>query len=1490
MSKNINQIYLTNPKTSLPLGSLLYLGDSGTDAAIQINDIYNTTNLQLSAGKLNTIQNITTASSPVFAALRLTTGASAGYVLTSDASGNTSWANLGGIGVTSLAGTANQIAASASVGAVTLSLTNGLSIGSYQATSALSGGIIMPGKMAIGQTTANSSVTWLTVNTSTDAAAAIFLKGNNVNGPMFSISNTAGGTWQMIANGSSNAGGAGALQFYNTDGGYNFFINTSLGQVKMNCAGVSIGGSYYSSTAPANGLIVQGAGLFGIDSAVDSTSILTAFAASGACYLDIRGDSNQVQGIRLINGGVPAYIYKTGTENTIRIQITQDICAFHDNGGTCFGESMVTSIPPINGMIMQGSAGFGTNAPAANIRVYISAVATDFCGLRVTGTMNSAVAQTGAQFLPILSPSAGVSSCQGITVNPFIIAPAGQTITIARGLLSNLDLSLNAGVITDAYNAHITSGVGVATITRWTSLLVDMPTAGTTKICAAFQGGISVGSSYYQTAAPSNGMIVQGQTIIGGSTAVSANVHCVVYGSTTDIVASLITGTMNAKSSNMQWALDINCSMQPTGGATIVAAALFEPQVVALSAQTIATGACLFTSPDLQANVGTISTFAHVYINGISLKTGTVTTLYGLLVRAQSAGTNNINAAFCGGISVGDSYLGTVPPTDGAIIKGSVAIGASSATTSAILALTSTTQGFLPPSMTTTQKNAISSPAAGLIVYDNVLLDIQYYNGSSWVSETGVTSVVGTANQIAVSGSSTLTLSLTNGISIGSYQTTTPPSGGIIAPGKVYLGASSAQATAAQLQTTLTGYNYSATDATSTVGIYTSGTTAGIGTYSNHYLSFFTNNSGALVQIGPSGGLVVGSGYVFTAPPTSGAIIQGLVSIGTSAPDTTGTLNLQCAGTKTTTNGGYAYGVILTSIFTPASGAVGDLRALSSQCTFNAAAGQSVANAMGIFSAITPNSSGNTGTITNAMGIYISSGSAPVSGAVTNGYGLYVENPTYGTNKCSVYATNLSVGYAATTPPSSGAIISGQLGVGASSAGADQVLITAATSRSIGLQVNGTLNATVAFIGANDIYTQLLSATLQPSGASTRVMQHCIYTSVNASLATSTTIPDSYSIYIGTGSLAAGTVTRAYGLYVENPGYGTDKCATYTTNLSVGFAGISPPTNGVVISGKVAIGQNSIGSDRYIEVSTNTISAASNFCMVLDGYIGSSTGTIGEATTLYVQALLGSNVGTVTNAYAIHVNGNAATGTVTTGYGIKIEPLAYGTTRYGLFVDTPTGGSTNIATQTANLSVGYTGIAPPSTGAIIQGAVCIGASSPFATTRLTVTAAATDMANIATFGTISAVNSNRAWGIVVNPTLQPTSGASSYVAGIESTPVIISPAAQTIANAYGIYTNVNWGSNAGTITKAINTYIGSGTGGSATISTAYGLYVDTPTCGSVNICAYFQGAIQFGINTTGSNTALLGTTNCPAGTVSAPYNWLKVITPDGSTAYIPCWK
>jgi trimeric autotransporter adhesin len=69
---------------------------------------------------------------------------------------------------------------------------------------------------------------------------------------------------------------------------------------------------------------------------------------------------------------------------------------------------------------------------------------------------------------------------------------------------------------------------------------------------------------------------------------------------------------------------------------------------------------------------------------------------------------------------------------------GDVGIGTSSPNASAILDVQSTTKGVRMPNMTTTQKNAISSPAAGLMVFDTTLAKLCVYSGSAWETITSI--------------------------------------------------------------------------------------------------------------------------------------------------------------------------------------------------------------------------------------------------------------------------------------------------------------------------------------------------------------------------------------------------------------------------------------------------------------------------------------------------------------------------------------------------------------------------------------------------------------------------------------------------------------------------------------------------------------------------------------------------------------------------------
>jgi hypothetical protein len=63
-------------------------------------------------------------------------------------------------------------------------------------------------------------------------------------------------------------------------------------------------------------------------------------------------------------------------------------------------------------------------------------------------------------------------------------------------------------------------------------------------------------------------------------------------------------------------------------------------------------------------------------------------------------------------------------------------VGAASLTSCALLEVVSTTKGFLLPKHTTTQRDAVASPVAGLAVYNTTTNKLNFYNGSAWEAVT----------------------------------------------------------------------------------------------------------------------------------------------------------------------------------------------------------------------------------------------------------------------------------------------------------------------------------------------------------------------------------------------------------------------------------------------------------------------------------------------------------------------------------------------------------------------------------------------------------------------------------------------------------------------------------------------------------------------------------------------------------------------------------
>lgn len=85
----------------------------------------------------------------------------------------------------------------------------------------------------------------------------------------------------------------------------------------------------------------------------------------------------------------------------------------------------------------------------------------------------------------------------------------------------------------------------------------------------------------------------------------------------------------------------------------------------------------------------------------------------------------------------------------------------------------------------------------------------------------------------------------------------------------------------------------------------------------------------------------------------------------------------------------------------------------------------------------------------NAQALYIAIPSNAGVGTINNAYGIYALTPTIATNNAAIYTDNLSCGYAAASPPASGVIVSGSVGIGASSVNSSSILEVTSTTKGV---------------------------------------------------------------------------------------------------------------------------------------------------------------------------------------------------------------------------------------------------------------------------------------------------------------------------------------------------------------------------------------------------------------------------------------------------------
>jgi len=92
--------------------------------------------------------------------------------------------------------------------------------------------------------------------------------------------------------------------------------------------------------------------------------------------------------------------------------------------------------------------------------------------------------------------------------------------------------------------------------------------------------------------------------------------------------------------------------------------------------------------------------------------------------------------------TVTNSSLTSVGTLTNTTINGKLVVGATLANSnSAVLEVSSTTQGFLPPRMTTTQRDAISTPTTGMVIFNTITNGLEVKSSNEWVLLTPSTAV-----------------------------------------------------------------------------------------------------------------------------------------------------------------------------------------------------------------------------------------------------------------------------------------------------------------------------------------------------------------------------------------------------------------------------------------------------------------------------------------------------------------------------------------------------------------------------------------------------------------------------------------------------------------------------------------------------------------------------------------------------------------------------
>ena len=452
-----------------------------------------------------------------------------GQVLVATTSNPASWATLSGIAVTSITGTANQITASASTGAVTLSFpaTGGISVGSYQATTPPTGGIIAPGTVGFGVSSPNANSQFHVQGTPSSAASTTgfgTILQSTISGP----SSGSADVIQAYIDPLFSAGAGTTDNMYglyvsagtsssNPTVGYGAFVNNpgfGATKVALYSANLAIG-SYTATAPPSNGAIISGQVAIGQSTTNGYLTIAGSVGITGSGnlpttagnYTWLASGFGSPNSGRLYLGDGTGWIWRMAKRSA---STDTDLIYFKDNPSIGIGTSPVNTLDvngsgaigtyagvntaPSNGLIVSGQSAFGTASPSSAAQLSVSsttAYAGYFVGTQigVDGSTN----QASLYVNPTLQPTNGATVSAGVYTVPVLITPSTKITTVACGHYVSLNTGSNVGTISNLIGGYFSVGnlTTNGTITNSYNIYVAQPLPNATGnyYAASIQGG-----------------------------------------------------------------------------------------------------------------------------------------------------------------------------------------------------------------------------------------------------------------------------------------------------------------------------------------------------------------------------------------------------------------------------------------------------------------------------------------------------------------------------------------------------------------------------------------------------------------------------------------------------------------------------------------------------------------------------------------------------------------------------------------------------------------------------------------------------------------------------------------------------------------------------------------------------------------------------------------------------------------------------------------